>query len=344
MSPFKRGDFYSLYIPRRSGGVVQRACGTKDPKLAKAMGRMIDTLADQRRWDVLEALDAKTFTVGQCYDAFVMNGLDALLRDSTAPYMATLIDGWVATLSLQPQTKRAYESKVRAMIPGDLLASHFTPGWCADAIASLPHSSGTKRGYLQVLSLFADYAVAHRIIANNPVREKGLVRRPRANAPRKRWVTADMDLRLVQATTDPVIRAYFALVHATGAERNAAFAMRRRDVDLENWTVHIPGTKTKTRDRYGVPVEAWAHPFIRHLCVGLVPDALLFPGLGEMAVATAHLDAANAVHLEGYQLRDGRHSYAVRALLGGAPLWQVSKWLGPRERGDYRGSLHTVRH
>ena len=38
--------------------------------------------------------------------------------------------------------------------------------------------------------------------------------------------------------------------------------------------------------------------------------------------------ARTVAKLAGYQLRDARHSYAIRALLRGEPLWKVSKWLG----------------
>jgi integrase len=220
-----------------------------------------------------------------------------------------------------------YRQKIESLLPVGLRLSAMSAGWIADTIARLPHSSGTRQQYLHVLSLFLDYAVAHGYIASNPARERALVRRPRTNKPRAVWKDTPADLALVNAAPEPY-RSYFALVHATGAERDAALAMVRRDIDLATNTVHIPGTKTATRDRRGVPLEAWAVPILAAHCRGLLPDAPLFPTITRSQVNRAHIAARTVAKLGGYQLRDARHSYAVRALLRGEPLWKVSKWLG----------------
>lgn len=327
MSPFKRGAFWSLYIPRRSGGVVQRATGTSDKKLADRMGRMIDTLADQRRWDVLDAIDAKRVTVGEVWDAYQMNGLDAMLARTRAESLVARIAAWEATLPNAPRTITSYVQKVRALLPVGMLSTDLTAGWINDVIAALPHSSGTRQQYLHALSLFVDYLVGHGVLPTNPIHQRGLVRRPKVNKPRTMWHFEDEDLRLVNAAPEP-FRSYFALVHGSGAERDAALAMVRRDVDTDAWTLHIPGTKNANRDRRGVPLDAWARPIVLAHCKGLLPDAPLFPGLTSREVNNAHVDARTAAKLPGYQLRDARHSFGIRHLIRGEPLWKVSKWLG----------------
>jgi integrase len=333
MSPFKRSSgVYALYIPRRSGGVVQRSCGTKDAKLAKAMGRMVRTLHDQRRWDVLEAIDSKRLSVAEAWDAFAMNRLDAAVARAHDVRLADVAARWLDSLAAAPRTVAGYRGKVAAIVPEDLTVAEFTPGWVRDTLSTLDVSSGTKAQYLHVLTSLADYCVAHGHLAANRLRERGLVPRYRTNPPRVVWRTAEDDRRLVDAAPEPY-RSYFALVHATGAERDAALAMRRRDVDLDAWTVHIPGTKTRTRDRRGVPVEAWARPILARHVRRVVPGALLFPDLTRDAVNRMHRTAREAVGLDGYQLRDARHSYAVRAILAGTPLWQVSKYLGHANLG-----------
>jgi len=331
MTPFRRGQFYSLYVPRRSGGVVQRATGTSDKKLADRMGRMIDTLADQRRWDVLDAIDAKTITVAQVWDAYATgsNGLDRLIASASAVDLHTFVEPWLASLQRAPRTVAAYRGKITALVRGPLLASTVTEGWVVDTIAALPFSGTTRGMYFAVLTLFLDYAVAHRALPTNPARNRALVKRPKPNPPRMVWKSAADDLRLVTAAPEP-FRSYFALVHATGAERDAALAMRRRDIDSKAWTVHIPGTKRGSRDRRGVPVDAWARPILAAYCKGKLPDALLFPGIRRTVLNTAHVEARTAAKLDGYELRDARHSFAVRHLLAGTPLWKVSKWLGHR--------------
>ncbi len=328
MSPFRRGKYWSLYVPRQSGGVVQRACGTTDAKLAKAMGRMIDTLADQRRWDVLEAIDHKRVTVGQAYDAFAMNRLDEMLAEQAKrdePTVDQYLGAWLHTLHAAPRTLASYEQKVRALL-GDAppTRSALTAGWVMDRVGSLTHTAATVRQYAHAFSLFCQYLEAHELLPENPVRR---VRLPRGTNKRTVWKSIDEDLRLVNATHEP-LRSFFALVHATGAERDAAMVMVRSDLDLTAATCHVPGTKTKSRDRKGVPIESWALPILTAHCKGLLPDAPLFPGITRHAISHGHLDARRVAKLPGYQLRDARHSYAVRAILRGEPLWAVSKWLG----------------
>lgn len=327
MSPFKRGAYWSLYVPRPSGGVVQRATGTTNKALADRMGRMIDTLADQRRWDVLTAIDARRVTVAEVWDAYCVNGLDALMARAGAEALGPRIDDWVATLPNAKGTIVSYEHKVRTIVPVDMLASELTAGWINDTIAALPHTSGTRQQYLHALSLFVDYCVGHGLLPANPIHQRGLVRRPKTNKPRKVWHFEADDLRLVNAAPEP-FRSYFALIHGSGAERTAALAMRRRDVDTTAWTLHIPGTKNEHRDRRGVPLDEWARPIVAAHCKGLLPDALLFPTLTSSQVNHVHAEARAAAQLHGYQLRDARHSFAIRHLIRGVPLWKVSKWLG----------------
>lgn len=327
MSPFLRGKFYSLYVPRESGGVVQRACGTTDAQLARKMGRMVDTLADQRRWDVLRALDARSLTLGEAYDAYVMNDLDGLLARKarhSEPPVVLFIDAWLKTLHTAPRTRASYEQKVRALVPEGLVPSQLTRGWVADQLGALPHQPATVRQYAHALSLFLQYLADHDRITSNPAVR---LRLPKGKSKRRVWKNADDDLRLVNCAPSP-FREYFALVHATGADRDSALAMVRSDLDFATGTCHIPGTKSATRDRRGVPIDAWALPILRKYVQGMLPDAPLFPGLTSRAVNAAHIEARTAAKLPDYQLRDARHSFAVRHILAGTPLWMVSKYLG----------------
>ena len=327
MSPFKRGKFWSLYVPRRSGGVVQRATGTTDATLAKRMGRMIDTLQDQRRWDVLEAIDKKRTSVADVWDAYQMNRLDQLLKDLAAadvPDALEYVDRWVSSLRKAPRTVYSYEQKVRTLLGAGRKVTELTAGWVTDQLATLPHTPATVRQYAHALSLFCRYLKGHRLLSDNPVRDVDL---PKGTNKRVRWESEANDRRLVDSAPEP-FRAYFALVHSTGAERDAALVMVRGDLDLTALTAHIPGTKNRNRDRKGVPIEAWALRILSQHCTGLLPDAPLFPTLTRRMVNTAHVDARTAAKLPGYQLRDARHSYAVRAILRGEPIWKVSKWLG----------------
>jgi len=153
------------------------------------------------------------------------------------------------------------------------------------------------------------------------------VPRPKKGKPRAMWMTSADDLRLCLAAPSP-LREFFALVHATGAERNAALRMVRDDVDLTRWEVHIPGSKTRTRDRRGVPVDAWARPLLADY-VRAVLRGPLFPSLSRWFVNRGHAAARAAAGLDGYQLRDARHSVAIRwHVLDGVPMYDVAERLG----------------
>jgi integrase len=325
---FKRGKFWSLYVPRQSGGAVQRSTGTTDANLAKRMGRMVETLADTRRWDVLSAIDAKVVTVGAVWDAFAVNGLDALLADAAKeaePLALDYLERWVRTMKLAPRTIVAYEQKVRTLLgDDDLRLSALTGGWLMDRLADLDMTPATVRQYAHAFSRFAQYLKAHRLIPENPAKGVPL---PKGTAKRTMWKSEADDLALVNAAPEP-FRSYFALVHATGAERDAALVMVRSDLDLTAATCHIPGTKNQNRNRRGIPIEPWALPILTRHVRGMMDAAPLFPTLHRSTINLEHRRATTAAKLTGYQLRDARHSYAVRAILRGEQIWKVSKWLG----------------
>jgi integrase len=241
------------------------------------------------------------------------------------PTALEYVDRWVRTMKLAPRTVVAYEQKVRTLLgDDDLRLSALTGGWLMDRLADLEMTPATVRQYAHAFSKFAQYLKAHRLIAENPVKGIPL---PKGTAKRTMWKSEADDQKLVDATPEP-FRSYFALVHSTGAERDAALVMVRSDLDLTAATCHIPGTKNANRDRRGIPIEPWALPILTRHVRGMMADAPLFPGLTSRQVNYAHRDARTAAKLVGYELRDARHSYAVRAILRGEAIWKVSKWLG----------------
>lgn len=54
----------------------------------------------------------------------------------------------------------------------------------------------------------------------------------------------------------------------------------------------------------------------------------LFEGLSLDAISRAHKRATKKAKVKNYWLRDGRHSYAIRAILRGAAIADVSEWMG----------------
>lgn len=324
---FTRGERWYLHVPRQDGTFAQKSTGTTEKRLAARMRAMVADLKNRREWPALELVTSGRASLGALYDAYAHHAVDAFVGREASPRWESLVDGWLRSLDIAEATQTAYRRQVAAVLPEGARVSAITSGVIRDGLAALDVTSGTRSTYFAAVSSFCHYLVGHDLLPAHPMAEKSKVPRPRKNKPRTTWMTAAEDERLCCAAPSPY-REYFALVHGTGAERNAALAMTRADVDLDRWEVHIPGTKATTRDRHGIPVDAWARP----LLAGYVRSVLsgpLFPTLSKYLVNMQHLDARKAAGLTGYQLRDARHSVAIRWLVADqVPVWDVAERLG----------------
>lgn len=324
---FKRRAYWYLHVPTKDGGHVQKSTGTSDKRLAGRMLAMIAELRDRRDWPALTLLATNACSVGALYDAYAHHTLAAFVGREASPKWATLVDGWLRSLDVVPTTRTMYEMQVRALLPEGGRVADITTGALRDALASVDVLPTTRRNYLAAVQSFCNYLVSHDLLAASPAADTIRLPRPKKGKPRTMWATRTDDERLCLAAPSP-LREYFALVHSTGAERMAALAMTRADIDLDRWEVHIPGTKAATRDRYGIPVDAWARPLLGPY-VRSVLRGPLFPSLSRDAVNRGHIAARTAAGLAGYQLRDARHSVAIRWLVAdGVPMWEVAERLG----------------
>jgi integrase len=77
-----------------------------------------------------------------------------------------------------------------------------------------------------------------------------------------------------------------------------------------------------------VRVAEWAWPYVEERCRDLRPNDLLFPDIDRWQARDAHVDGCTRAEIEDYQLRDQRHSYAVRAARAGAPAELIARQLG----------------
>jgi len=324
---FRRGAVYYVHVKTMDGRVMQRSTRTTDATVAKRMRRMVHELTDGRRWDALGLVTAGAVSLPSLYDAWAAKRLDALVYEHASPRWASLVDAWLDSVDLRPDTRRMYRMQVGAVLPADGRVASITTGAIRDGLAALPVSPATRRNYLAAVQSFVGYLLALDLLADDPTKDRRKLPRPKKGKPRTVWMTREEDERLCLAAPSPY-REYFALVHGTGAERNAALAMTRADVDLEHGVCRIPGTKTATRDRRGVPIDGWAlailRPYVRAIVAGP-----LFPTLTAIGVHRAHLAARKAVGITGYTPRDARHSVAVRWLVQDrVPIWEVAERLG----------------
>lgn len=325
----KKGPF-SMYVPTASFGLVQRSTGTSDRAVAGQMATLVETLKNKGDWMLLDAIGAKTVTFTKLLKSYIENDLEALRAELNAGEIATYYDDWIKELNsdgLTEASQKLYEQRMRKLLASVKFTNDLTPGKVRTLLANISVSPGTKRQYLDELSSFCNFLVGRGKLAANPTTDRRLVKRPRKNKPRREWRSVEVDMSIVEAA-DPRFRAAIALAHATGADRETLTTIKVKHLDFEDCTADLHGTKTESRRRLGVPIEAWAIPILKAHCADMQPNDRAFAESRADSITRAHKDACERVGVENYWLRDARHSYAIRALLSGRSLWEVSDCLG----------------
>ena len=327
---YRRGRRWYVGIPRRNGGWKKRATGTEDRSLAKAIARMVDELgpSGRREWELLEAVLQDRLTIGSLYDAHVRNDLDGVRARLKDVDLNEYVAGWLEALrsSLAKDTVEHYELYVRSLIQEDARfpRSDLTFECITRWLASRNVGPSTKRKYHAALSGYCEYLRGIGIISRNPLRD---VKAPPPSRPRMQYLSSIAEIRALANVQVEPFRTLSLLLHATGIEVSVALGLKRRDVDLLRREIRARGTKTKARDRIA-KVADWAWPdFERHIAL-LTPNALVFPGLNRWTASDKHREACAALEIDDYQLRDARHSYAVRAIRAGASFEVVAQQLG----------------
>lgn len=238
-------------------------------------------------------------------------------------------EGWVRANLGDTRTAEMYRMQVSSLIEPQGPSS--PPFWASQLatervgkwLASLKVSTGYRRKVLYALFSLIRYLMEVGVFGRNPIEQ---IKRPKKGSKRTRWETEANDIRIVNATPE-ACRSHSAFVKSTGAEVSAALAIPVRGITL--WAeddelycglAHVPGTKTETRDRHDVLIEKWARPFIAPALEGKHPNALVWDGLTRDRAYRQHQRACEAVQVEGYTLRDARHSWAVRARKADPPV------------------------
>ena len=316
-------------VPTQASGRVKRSTGTSDEPTARSMETMLYELGPrkQRAWDLLARVEDGTLTLAALYDAWSRNDL-ARLRARLAdvdlePHVATWASRHRAKVAAD--TVAHYTHAVRTLIPSGqpFYRSAFTVDALDAWLAAYPGTSATRRKAHSAMSGFAQYLRKARVIDTNPMRD---VDAPSAGLPRVRYLDVVDMVRLADAQPEP-FRTLSALLGGTGIEVSVALQLRRREVDVPRREIRAAGTKTHCRDRI-VRVAEWAWPYVQDLCDGRLPNTPLFHGVDRWAAGDAHREACTVLDIEDYQLRDQRHSYAVRAARAGTPAELIARQLG----------------
>jgi integrase len=328
-SVFKRGDIYYVKVKGSSCRWIARTAETRDRSLARSMGRMLDELGHRGRqsWELMDAVVDGRLSLSLLYAAYAANSLEVLrdgLRDID---LAVLVEDWLFSISSRvvPDTVEHYRYHVRSLISEGkrFPRSELTFERLSEWLANVQHSSGTRRKYHAAMSSFCKYLRARGVLDHNPMQH---VAPPRAGAPRCESLEHSDVLRLLDFLEEPY-RTIEAVLHGTGIEVSVLLGLKRRDIDFAREEIRARGTKTKARDRL-VPVEPWAMEYLKGHARRMHPNAPVFPGLNRWTVSDKHRQACAHAGIENYQLRDARHTFAVRAIRCGAPFEVVAQNLG----------------
>lgn len=333
----KRGATFSVYVPSTIlSRPVLRATGYSNKAIAKKVATMVASLRDRGDFDLLDAVVEGKTTLFDVYQAQVQNKQPELKQSLKRVLIAPFIEPWLkscAATGLSPKSVSLYRQRLELLFaPADLnpviFVDELTESTIINLIAARGVSSGTARQYLYELQSLCRFLVVHGVLAHNPAANRDHVRVPKKNKARRRWVREDVDRAIVEAA-DPEYQAVLAFLHATSADRGDAPRLRVQDVNLDQGYVDLDGNdKSASRRRMRVPVKPWALPYLIRACDGLKPDDLVFTGLSLDAITRAHARATEKANIRDYWLRDSRHSYAIRAILRGAAIADVSEWLG----------------
>ncbi len=331
---YPRGGVFYVGFPDQTGRWHKRTTKTRDRSLARAMGRMVEDLGlrGKQEWDLLAALRDGRLDIPTLYTAYSSNDLGGLRKRLDDTDLSPMVDDWLRSIEgrVAADTKDHYEVHVRSLItegnafPRSELTFERLSKWLSD----LPHSGGTKRKYHAAMSSFCQYLRSRRVIESNPMRD---VKPPSPAPPRDLYLEHGQVIKLVDSQAEPY-RTISAILHGSGGDLSALIAVERRDIDTKAGTIRLRGTKPAYRDRT-VHVEPWAMDYLRRYVKRkrLLPGAPVFPGVTRWAASKMHGEACEAIGLDDYQLRDARHTYAVRAVRAGAPLEIVARQLGHRD-------------
>ena len=331
MKPFRRigTRVYWVKVQPSHGSWRNQSTATADHDTAKKMARMLEALGKRGKqaWYFLDAIAARKLTVSQLYAAYSADDLDGLRSKMEDVDLSPLVEEWLDSRrgNISDDTIAHYRKHVRSLIPerSRFGRTRVTYETLARWLSEVEGEPATRRKYHAAMSGFCQYLRRAGVLRDNPMRD---VKAPRAAAPRQRFIEADERNRLLAALPEP-FRAFEALIHATGMEVSVACRLRRRDIDLADWTVHAKGTKNRARNRH-VPIDPWARQLIETHVRSLLPNAPLFPGVSRWTASDKHREACVSTEIEDYQLRDARHTFAVRAIRAGASFEVVARLLG----------------
>ncbi len=187
-----------------------------------------------------------------------------------------------------------------------------------------PVSASTRNRHRAALRQFGKWLVEREVLETNPVRD---VAGSRENPGRLLFHSVEEQQAIIKVLQQP-FKALEAIMAGCGAEWQAVTRLRRRDIDLDDATVELHGSKTPWRNRTAKITEDWTLPAITAYVSGFTPNALLFDGIEDKKAHAAHYAACAAAKVQRSHLHDWRHSYAVMLRRRGVSNVIIARQLG----------------
>jgi len=318
---------WTVSIPT-PGGKVRKSTGTTDKATAELIEQAVRVCIRKRETKLLNAVIDNAITVGELYDAFMADSLPELRAKLDDVNLEPFVAEWAKRTGpdVKPDTLAHYVYHVRSLMPEGVpfYRSRFTVDALDRWLSEYPATPSTRRKVHSAMSNFAQFLVSKKhLLAHNPMRS---VDAPSQGAPRLRYLDVPDMKRLAHSPPEPYC-ALSALLGGSGIEVTCALGLKRRDVDAGRREIRAAGTKTHSRDRI-VRVADWAWEYVAELIADLRPNDRLFPSIDRWMAGGVHNAGCDRAEIEDYQLRDQRHSYAVRASRAGTPAELIARQLG----------------
>lgn len=338
----KRGWWY-VNVPLRDGGRRAVALRHQDADTAEKdaeLVRNVLALPDGKGWEYLEML-----TSGRCsFATFRKHKVElSTLAQVCAPQGKTLtsfVSGWESAAKLEhlaPTTISSYRNIIRRFIASGHPLTHLgLRAYLGGQVEG--RSFKTTNYHAAALRSFCSHLVSTGRIAEDPmVGITGGTSRAPSEDPL--WLTEERVEQVgaeLRRMSEGELADFFVIINGTGADLSALMESKREDVDTTTWEILVRGSKRTNRKRR-VPIPRFARKAVmRRLKRAPGPEDRLFRAWKDrhrLSVAFAKLRDALVTTsqwkwLDGYTLRDARHTFAVRHVQAGTDFQTIARMLG----------------
>ena len=166
------------------------------------------------------------------------------------------------------------------------------------------------------------YSILHQIF-EKAIDLKHIERSPLNGLIRTKYVAKestylnDEEIAILLRESSPKYKELFKFYLLTGCRRNEALSIKSSDVNLKDGILHIPGTKTRSSDRY-----LHIGDELRELLEKIINRDVLFVFCPEEITRTFHKILPN------HHLHELRHTFATKCLAAGVEMKVIQLWLG----------------